>query len=34
MKKATITFIMSAALAFAIPLYAAGEPGMKADSQQ
>jgi sporulation protein YlmC with PRC-barrel domain len=34
MKKATITFITSAALAFAIPLYAAGEPGMKSDSQQ
>lgn len=34
MKKATITFITSAALAFAIPLYAADEPGMKSDSQQ
>jgi sporulation protein YlmC with PRC-barrel domain len=34
MKKATITFITSAALAFAIPLYAADEPGMKAESQQ
>ncbi len=34
MKKATITIITSAALAFAIPLYAADEPGMKSDSQQ
>jgi sporulation protein YlmC with PRC-barrel domain len=33
MKKATITFITSAALAFAIPLYAADEPGLKSDSQ-
>lgn len=34
MKKATITFITSAALAFAIPLYAADTPDLKADSQQ
>lgn len=34
MKKATVTIITSAALAFAIPLYAADEPGMKSDSQQ
>ena len=33
MKKATITFITSAALAFAIPLYAADESGLKSDSQ-
>ena len=34
MRKATITFITSAALAFAIPLYAADAPGVKSDSQQ
>ena len=34
MKKAAITLITSAALAFAIPLYAADEPGTKSDSQQ
>lgn len=34
MKKATITLITTAALACAIPLFAAGEPGMKSDSQQ
>lgn len=34
MKKATITLITSAALAFAIPLYAGDGPGMKSDSQQ
>lgn len=34
MKKATITLITAAALAFAIPVYAADEPGMKSDSQQ
>ncbi|RJP75860.1 MAG: PRC-barrel domain containing protein [Desulfobacteraceae bacterium] len=34
MKKATIIFIASAALAFAIPLYAGDGPGMKSDSQQ
>jgi len=33
MKKATITFITSAALAFAIPLYAADKP-VKSDSEQ
>jgi sporulation protein YlmC with PRC-barrel domain len=34
MKKATIIFIASAALAFTIPLYAGDGPGMKSDSQQ
>ncbi|MFO7713677.1 PRC-barrel domain-containing protein [Desulfosarcina sp.] len=34
MKKATIAFITSAALAFAMPLYAADKTGMKSDSQQ
>ncbi len=34
MKKATITFITSAALACAIPLYATNDPGMKSDSKQ
>ena len=34
MKKATITFITTAALACAIPLFAAGEPGVKSDSQR
>lgn len=34
MKKATITLITSAALAFAIPLYAGDSPGMKSDSKQ
>ena len=34
MKKAIITFIVAAALAFAIPVYATDEPGMKSDSQR
>jgi sporulation protein YlmC with PRC-barrel domain len=34
MKKITITFITSAALAFAIPLYAADTPGLESESQQ
>jgi sporulation protein YlmC with PRC-barrel domain len=34
MKKATITIITSAALAFAMPLYAADQPGMNPDAEQ
>lgn len=34
MKKTTITIITSAALTFAMPLYAADESGMKSDSQE
>lgn len=34
MKKVTITLITSAALAFAIPLYATDTPGTKSDSQR
>lgn len=34
MKKVTLTIITSAALAFAMPLYASDEPGMQPDSKQ
>jgi sporulation protein YlmC with PRC-barrel domain len=34
MKKVTLTIITSAALAFAMPLFAADEPGMQPDSKQ